>query len=223
MIPPMPSPSPSPTHFPINSKINYYDFSILYALYSILYLMIGMLTGTIAKSERNPIVLDVHGVGYAVSVPAKLLSNLTHDSKQIFHVYTHVADDALDLYGFPSEEELFLFKLLLSVSGIGPRTALAVVDHGVREVRRAVTTSDVEFFTTIPRLGRKNAQKIIIELKSKLGSTKELDLAGDADGETKQLLEALVGMGFARSEVISAIKKLDAADKTLEQKFRKAL
>ncbi|OGG27760.1 Holliday junction DNA helicase RuvA [Candidatus Gottesmanbacteria bacterium RIFCSPLOWO2_01_FULL_48_11] len=185
--------------------------------------MIGMLTGTIAKSERNPIVLDVHGVGYAVSVPAKLLSHLTHDSKQIFHVYTHVADDALDLYGFPSEEELFLFKLLLSVSGIGPRTALAVVDHGVREVRRAVTTSDVEFFTTIPRLGRKNAQKIIIELKSKLGSTKELDLTGDADGETKQLLEALTGMGFARSEAISAIKKLDAADKTLEQKFRHAL
>ena len=68
-------------------------------------------------------------------------------------------------------------------------------------------TSDVDFFTTIPRLGRKNAQKIIIELKSKLGSTKELDLSDDADGETKQLLDALLSMGFARNEIVSAIKK----------------
>src|SRR5574341_1726526 len=115
--------------------------------------MIGMLTGTIARSGQNPIIIDVHGVGYAVSVPPRLLSQLTHDSKQIFHVYTHVADDALDLYGFPGEEELLLFKLLLTVSGIGPRTALAVVDRGVAEIRKAVTTSDVDFFTTIPRLG----------------------------------------------------------------------
>ena len=133
-----------------------------------------------------------------------------------------MADDALDLYGFPTEEELFLFKLLLSVSGIGPRTALAVIDRGVSEVRRAVTTSDVDFFTTIPRLGKKNAQKIIIELKSKLGSTKELDLTGDSEGETKQLLEALIGMGFARSEVMEVVRKLDS-NKTLEEKIRQAL
>ncbi len=181
-----------------------------------------MLTGTIAKSGLNPIILDVHGVGYAVSVPPRLLSHLTNDAKQVFHVYTHVADDALDLYGFPTEEELFLFKLLLSVSGIGPRTALNIIDRGVGEVRRAVTASDVDFFTTIPRLGRKNAQKIIIELKSKLGSTKELDLTGDTDGETKQLLDALTGMGFARSEIVEVVRKLDS-NKTLEEKIRQAL
>lgn len=184
--------------------------------------MIGMLTGTIARSGQNPIILDVHGVGYAVSVPTRLLPQLTRDSKQIFHVYTHVADDALDLYGFPDQEELLLFKLLLTVSGIGPRTALNIIDRGVGEIRKAITTSDVDFFTTIPRLGKKNAQKIIIELKSKLGSTKELDLTGDADGETKQLLEALTGMGFARSEVIEVVRKLDT-NKPLEEKIRQAL
>lgn len=180
-----------------------------------------MLTGTIARSGQNPIILDVHGVGYAVSVPTRLLPQLTRDSKQIFHVYTHVADDALDLYGFPDQEELLLFKLLLTVSGIGPRTALNIVDQGVESVSKAVASSDVDFFTMIPRLGRKNAQKIIIELKSKLGSTKELDLTGN-DGETKQLVDALTGMGFARNEVIEVVRKLDS-NKPLEEKIRQAL
>lgn len=184
--------------------------------------MIGMLTGTIARSGQNPIILDVHGVGYAVSVPARLLPQLTRDSKQIFHVYTHVADDALDLYGFPDQEELLLFKLLLTVSGIGPRTALNIVDQGVESVSKAVASSDVDFFTMIPRLGRKNAQKIIIELKSKLGSTKDLDLSEESGGETKQLLEALLSMGFARGEIIGIIRKVDQ-EKTLEQKIRSAL
>lgn len=181
-----------------------------------------MLTGTIARSGQNPIVLDVHGVGYAVSVPPHLLSRLTKEAKQTLYVHTHVADDALDLYGFPSEEELFLFKLLLTVSGIGPRTALNVVDQGVTRVSKAVASSDVDFFTMIPRLGRKNAQKIIIELKSKLGSTKELDLTGYSDGETKQLVDALIGMGFARNEVVEIVRKLDS-NKTIEEKIRQAL
>ncbi len=185
--------------------------------------MIGMLTGTIVHGVRNPIILDVHGVGYAVSIPPHYLSQAISENKQTFYIHTHVADDALDLYGFPTEEEVSLFKLLLTVSGIGPRTALAVIDHGVAEIRRSVTTSDVEFFTTIPRLGRKNAQKIIIELKSKLGSTKELDIAGDSDGETKQLVDALSSMGFAKQEVYAVIKKLNTDDKTLEQKLRHAL
>ncbi|MEK7129456.1 MAG: Holliday junction branch migration protein RuvA [Patescibacteria group bacterium] len=181
-----------------------------------------MLTGTIAISGRNPIVLDVHGVGYSVSVPPRLLSRFTKETKQILYIHTHVADDALDLYGFPDQEELLLFKLLLTVSGIGPRTALNIIDQGVPHVSKAVATSDVEFFTSIPRLGRKNAQKIIIELKSKLGSTKELDLTGDSDGETKQLLDALTGMGFAKSEVMEVVRKLDG-NKTLEEKIRQAL
>lgn len=183
--------------------------------------MIGMLTGTIAISGRNPIVLDVHDVGYALSVPPRLLSRLTKDANYTLYVHTHVTDDALDLYGFPDQEELLLFKLLLTVSGIGPRTALNIVDQGVESVSKAVASSDVDFFTMIPRLGRKNAQKIIIELKNKLGSTKELDLTGN-DGETKQLVDALTGMGFARNEVIEVIRKLDS-NKPLEEKIRQAL
>jgi len=116
-----------------------------------------------------------------------------------------------------------LFELLLTVSGIGPRTALAIINRGTEPVQKAVSESDVEFFITIPRVGRKNAQKIIIELKSKLGTVRELDLTGVTGGETKEVLDALVSMGFGRNEVISVIKKLDSSDTTLEKKIRHAL
>lgn len=185
--------------------------------------MIGALTGTIFTTHKNPIIVFVGGVGYAVYVGEHLLAELKKDDKKTFFIHTHVRDDILDLFGFVSEEEHALFMLLLSVSGIGPKTALTIVDRGVAAVRHAVVSSDVDFFTTIPRLGKKNAQKIIIELKSKLGSTKELDLASESLGDTKEIIDALLSMGFDRSEVISAIKKFDPTLTTIEQKIRHAL
>lgn len=185
--------------------------------------MIGMLTGTIVVINPNSTVVDVHGVGYVVRVPSRLMGQLKPGTKTSLFIHTHVQDDAIDLYGFADEEELALFKLLLTVSGVGPRTALAVIDRGKpASIQTAIMNSDVDFFTTIPRLGHKNAQKIIIELKSKLGSTKDLDLSEESGGETKQLLEALLSMGFARGEIIGIIRKVDP-EKTLEQKIRSAL
>jgi Holliday junction DNA helicase RuvA len=97
------------------------------------------------------------------------------------------------------------------------------VNRGEEPVRRAVVESDVSFFTTIPRLGTKNAQKIIIELKSKLGSIRELDLSDESIGETKQVLEALLSMGFERKEAVRVFQKLDEKDVTLADKIRHAL
>jgi holliday junction DNA helicase RuvA len=184
--------------------------------------MIGLLTGIISTNEKNPLIINVHDVGYVVHVPERVLAIVKPGKPHTFFIHTHVRDDALDLYGFVSENELGLFTLLLTVSGIGPKTALAVVDHGVDAVESAVRKSDVDFFTQIPRLGTKNAQKIIIELKSKLGSSKALDLSGET-GETKQLVEALGSMGFEKYEIRDVLKKLDSKDVTVEQKIRHAL
>lgn len=182
--------------------------------------MIGKLTGMV-ESISNPIIVDVHDVGYVVHVPERLLSTLKATKKITLYIHTHVREDALDLYGFASPEDLALFDLLLTVSGIGPKTALSVIDRGADAIAHAVRTSDVDFFTAIPRLGTKNAQKIIIELKQKLGSAKALDLSG-ATGETKEITEALMSMGFDRSEIKEITKKLDG-DKTMEEKIRHAL
>jgi Holliday junction DNA helicase RuvA len=184
--------------------------------------MIGRLTGTIDSNSNNPLIIDVHGVGYVVHIPERYLTSIKPKSQHALFIHSHIRDDAFDLYGFVTQHELVLFELLLTVSGIGPKTALNVVDRGVDSVETAVRKSDVDFFTTIPRLGTKNAQKIIIELKSKLGSTKMLNLEGES-GETKQVMDALARMGFDRHEIREAIKKFDAKDVTVEQKIRHAL
>ncbi len=183
--------------------------------------MIGSLSGTI--QEKYPLIVSVGGVGYLVHVPQRLETQLQINATAQLYIHTHVREDALDLYGFETKEELRLFELLLTVSGIGPRTGLTIIDRGVPATQKAVTSGDVDFFTTIPRLGKKNAQKIIIELKNKLGSMGDLDLRDMDNGETKQILEVLLSMGFARIEAIDAIKKLGDKEISLEQKIRRAL
>ncbi|MBI2404794.1 Holliday junction branch migration protein RuvA [Candidatus Gottesmanbacteria bacterium] len=184
--------------------------------------MIGFLSGTIRDKYPNPIIVDVGGIGYVVHVPDRLITQLPVNAPCLLYIHTHVREDALDLYGFLTKAELTLFELLLTVSGIGPKTGLTIVDRGVAAIQQAVGKSDVDFFTTIPRLGRKNAQKIIIELKSKLGSVTDLDLSLE-HGETKEVLDVLLTMGFAKHEAMEAIKKLSDAEVSLEQKIRRAL
>ncbi|EKD68015.1 MAG: hypothetical protein ACD_48C00108G0004 [uncultured bacterium] len=185
--------------------------------------MIGALKGTAYSFHKNPSLFFVGDVGYRVFITSQFAKTLELNKKVFLYIHSHIREDAFDLYGFPSQEELSLFELLITVSGIGPKTALPILDRGVRAVEHAVTHSDVEFFTTIPRLGKKNAQKIIIELASKLGSLKDLDLDDETFGETKELMEALLSMGFVKNEIITIIKKIPAKAVTLEQKLREAL
>lgn len=178
--------------------------------------MIGKLTGIIHSANQNPLIIDVHDVGYLVHVTPRFLSSLQIGKNSLW-IHPHIREDAFDLYGFQTQKDLLFFELLLTVSGIGPKTALLVIDRGVSEVETAVKAGDVAFFTTIPRLGTKNAQKIIIELKGKL------DLTGESSGETKPMTQALLSMGFRRHEIIEALGKMEASDASLEQKMRKAL
>ncbi len=185
--------------------------------------MIGALIGIADTPITNPILLMVGGVGYRVAVGEHVRKDIHPNKPVTLYTHTHVREDALDLYGFLTKNDLALFELLLSVSGIGPKTALAIVDRGEIGVRSAIATADVSFFTTVPRLGRKNAQKIIIELKTKLGSIQDLDLASSDQGETKDLLEALESMGFAKNEALEAIKHIKNVNVSMEEKLRQAL
>lgn len=184
--------------------------------------MIGLLSGSIRTKIPGQIILLVSGVGYLVTVPPNLLQKVkVADSIEIF-VYTHHKEDTLDLYGFSTQEELSLFKLVMTVSGIGPKTALLVIDQGVDLVERAVKNADVDFFTAIPRLGRKNAQKIIIELKNKLGGLKELELASESE-EDMQAIDALRSMGYTKQEATKAIRSVPSSVIRLEDRISFAL
>jgi holliday junction DNA helicase RuvA len=185
--------------------------------------MIGYLNGTILNNNKNPILLLVGGVGFQVQVPPGLIAKLVTGSTQSLYTHMHVRDDAIELFGFSSQDDIDLFNMLITVSGIGPKTGLLVIDRGVKAVTNAIMRSDVDFFTSIPRLGKKNSQKIIIELKSKLGSLKDLDLSDTNGAETKEIIEALMSMGFARNESYETVKKLEGHDVSVEEKIRQAL
>jgi len=198
--------------------------------------MIGYLKGKIIEKIGGSVILLVGGVGYRVTIcPGQIVqtqnSNLksqnqiqnskTQSDQEIeLYVHTHVREDALDLYGFKTKEELALFEMLLDVSGVGPRTAMLVIDQGVEAVQKAIQKSDVAFFTLIPRLGTKNAQKIIIELRGKLGSSGDLGVLGDSP-ETEEAIEALKTMGYTRKEAGEKLR--GCPEGTTEEKIKYAL
>jgi len=184
--------------------------------------MIGALQGTVHSIKKNPIIFFAGDVGYAVSITDAVAKKLVPGKKTFLYIHTHVRDDALDLFGFQTDEELAMFELLLTVSGIGPKTGLLVMNNGSDAIKRAVQMGDVDFFTAIPRLGKKNAQKIIIELKNKLGSVEDLNLR-DETPENDAVLDALLSMGFVKKEVQQIIKKIPTSDTSIEQKLRSAL
>jgi Holliday junction DNA helicase RuvA len=163
------------------------------------------------------------GVGYRVYANTKLIEKIKPEEEVRIFIHTHVKEDIFDLYGFYSREELSLFELLIEVSGVGPKTALSLLEQGVSEIKEAIVSSDVDFFLGIPRIGKKNAQRIIIDLKSKIGSLVELDLTGEESGKTHDVIEALTSMGFKKFEVQEVLRKLPKEVETTEDRIREAL
>lgn len=186
--------------------------------------MIGFLRGEVVARDDPHIVIDVNGVGYKVVVANGVLSNIEKNGKVKLFVYTHVREDAISLFGFLDSLDLKLFEQLISVSGIGPKTAMNIFSIGSREeVVQAIITSDVSFFVGVPRLGKKNAQKIIIELKSKLGSIEDLDLSKMDVKENSEVIAALKSFGFSSREALEALKNIKGEGESTEEKIRMAL
>jgi len=186
--------------------------------------MIGILKGIIEYREDPYLIIDVNGVGYRVLVSASVLSKINGTGENIkLYTHTHVREDLLELYGFKEPQDLKLFQYLISVSGIGCKTALAIYSVGSRqEIIQAIVGNDVAFFTSVPRLGKKNAQKIIIELKNKLGGVGDIDLSQDG-AETQEVVAALKTFGFTPLEARNALKSLNGAGDTVSEKVRLAL
>ena len=183
--------------------------------------MIGSLQGKVDYQEASFIIIDVSGVGYKVLIPLNLSVKVGDQIKVFTH--THVREDVLELYGFTEPQDLKLFEYLISVSGVGCKTALGVFSVGSRkEIVNAIVGNDVGFFTSVPRLGKKNAQKIIIELKNKLGGQEDLDLSADGT-ESSEVVLALKSFGFTSSEARSALKNLDGKGETVGEKVKLAL
>lgn len=186
--------------------------------------MIGSLKGTIELLDYPYVILNVNGVGYKVLLYNTLLASLKLNESTKLFTYTYVKEDALELFGFSSFEDLKLFENLISVSGVGPKTAISVFSYGTKEeIMEAIIKGDVDFFTDVPRLGKKNAQKIIIELKNKMGSIEDLDLSGKDRSENNEIISALKGFGFSVKEAQDALRAVRNEAKTAEEKIKLAL
>jgi holliday junction DNA helicase RuvA len=186
--------------------------------------MISSLTGTVDVIDIPYILINVNGVGYKVFVSNDVLTGLEKGKQAQIFTYTHVREDALELFGFKNYSDLKLFELLLSVSGIGPKTAVGAFSLGSSsQIVQAIQTGDVNFFTRVPRLGKKNAQKIIIELKNKVGGTIDLDLTEATDTESSDVMTALMSFGYSQKEAQSALSHVNGKAETIEEKLKLAL
>jgi len=187
--------------------------------------MIGSLRGIVELRNDPYLLVDVSGVGYKVLVSNEVLSKVEGVGGQIkLFVHTHVRDDALELFGFSHFEDLKLFEMLIGVSGVGPKTAMGIFSSKNRpDIINAIVSSDVDFFTTVPRLGKKNAQKIIIELKNKFGSISELDLSESFVKQNNEVVHALKSLGFSSKETEEALKNIKEEGKSTEEKIKFAL
>lgn len=184
--------------------------------------MIGYLLGKILFKENDgSLIIETNGVGFKVFVPFFVWQNCQLNDKKELFVYTHVRQDEFSLFGFLKQTDKQIFVNLISVSGIGPKLALNVVSYsrGSYKIIKAIRQADVDFFDSIKGLGKKSAQRIIIDLKSKIGSLKDLEFETEQD---QDLIEALKGLGFSREEIKKAVRGIKK-DSPLEEKIRLAL
>lgn len=184
--------------------------------------MIGYLKGSVISSGDSTIILDVNGVGYRLRAEKSIMGDVANGGKDLeVFTFTYVREDTLELYGFRSEKSLDLFEKLISISGVGPKMAIGIFGLGTREeITGAIQSADTTFFTSLPKLGKKNAQKIIIELKNKVGG-EDIDLSKDDD--SKELLSILKNFGFSQKEAYAAIQKVNGKAEKLEDKVKIAL
>ncbi|MBT4124740.1 MAG: Holliday junction branch migration protein RuvA [Candidatus Pacebacteria bacterium] len=170
--------------------------------------MIGFLSGTIQKLSNSLLIHTSGGVGYKVEVGPSFFNRLQDKDTVSLFIYTHVKEDTLSLFGFGTQKDMTLFELVLSVSGVGPKIALAIIDSGAERLVEAVQNANVEFFKSVKRVGKKLAQKIIIDLKSKLGGLKDLDLSPLSKTE-RDAMDGLLGLGFQEGHVLEVLREID--------------
>ncbi len=182
--------------------------------------MIGSIKGKIILKTDKFVIVETSGVGYKMSVSTDTLSKIGKGGEEIMlWTHTHVREDILDLYGFLDRKELEFFEMLINVSGIGPKGALSILGiASIETLKKAIATSDTAYLTKISGIGRKTAEKIVIELRDKVGEEKMgMSLQGELD-----TLEALKSLGYSQNEARDALKKVKP-DLNTNAKIKEAL
>lgn len=177
--------------------------------------MIAYLEGRLVEKNPTQMIVDVNGVGYCVNIPISTYDRLGElGSKVKIITYQHVREDSLQLFGFYTPEEKWLFELLISVNGIGPKTGLGILSFvSVEDFHQAIMEEEIDFLTNVPGIGRKTAQRLVVELKEKFGKLdlkkeSRVNTQGQTDAQIEQeAILALCSLGYSRYEAKKAIDK----------------
>lgn len=184
--------------------------------------MIAKISGKIQFIKNSYVVVDVGGIGYKVFVTNYTLGKIAGMKEVEFYVYTYVREDTLALYGFLKNEELEMFELLISISGIGPKAALGILTVAdPKTIRVAILNEDAAILTKVSGVGKKTAERVIMELKNKV-----IDLPENEKEKTvsdNNVIEALLSMGYSINEARNALKLVPQEIKNIEQKLKLAL
>lgn len=184
--------------------------------------MIGYLQGEVFEIFENYLLILVNGVGYKVFPATSSIEKIKRGSKSAFYIAAIIKEDAFDLYGFLTLEEKNLFELIVSISGIGPKTAQTILSSfRIDDIVSAISRSDSAFFSGIPRLGKKNAQKLIIELKTKVGDLTPVSF--EENKEREELVDALKAFGYQEREIMPLISKIEENGGDIQKKITFAL
>lgn len=195
--------------------------------------MISFLDGVLRSKSPTEVVVDVNGVGYAVSIPLSTFEKLDGvDGRTRLFTHLHVREDSMQLFGFSAESERELFRLLISISGIGPKIALGILSGmAVAEIKHCIIKGDVAALTALQGVGRKTAERIIIELREKLARFDDTSGIGSGDMSVLPLrteaIDALLSLGYNRPQAEAAlravIKEAGGANLSLEALIKSAL
>lgn len=195
--------------------------------------MIGYLKGVISHIFVNSCFIDVHGVGYRTYAPASTLDTLCVGQEAMLYTYMSVREDAIVLYGFATQDEYDLFMLLIGVNGVGPKVALGILSAGTADsFRLAVHQKDIKGLTKMPGIGKKTAERIVLELQDKIGPVASEDAGAAALGNSAapglsdilaETLAALTSLGYSEQEVLPVAESHLAGCTTVEQLLKETL
>ncbi|MBP7831648.1 MAG: Holliday junction branch migration protein RuvA [Candidatus Pacebacteria bacterium] len=188
--------------------------------------MIAFVKGTIADISDRSVIIETQGVGYEVATTTDTLAGASMaglGSELALFTHLVVREDSMELYGFKTRQELTFFQMLITVSGVGPRSAIAIVSLGsIDSIQRAIGSGDATYLTSVSGIGRKTAEKIIIDLRDKLAALGHTAASGEMSGDA-DAIEALMKLGYSREEARDAIKRVPTTAVSTNDKIREAL
>ena len=188
--------------------------------------MIGYLKGKIISAKPTQIILDVNNVGYLIHISISTFEKISDQNEVSLFIYTYVREDALNLYGFYTEAEKEMFELLISISGIGPKVALSILSGiSVEELQSAIQSENVSRLVSVPGVGRKTAERIVLELKSKVGFIETAASKGIDFTIKQEAVLALTTLGYNQKVADKIVRDLLSSNPafTLEELIKKAL